>query len=148
MAVIGLALGLVVSVGALVSTSIAGPRGPVTEPIHSPMASVAPEVAQEMNGPKEKVKVAKKIKMHPPKKIGRYQLLGRGQGNGCLKWYGEPGQCLPMQSPAQAAMPTMKHPWTCPEVRELFPDGITVLKKDKLRLDKNGDGVACGPGDG
>jgi len=123
------------------------PGDPVTTPIATPPPTVNPEVAEEMNGPKGQVKMAGGIKMHAPKK-GFAGLAGNGQGNGCVKNYGQPGQCLPLLSPAQQAMPNMDHPWTCAEVRTLFPEGIAVRGKDSLRLDTNSDRIACGPGDG
>jgi hypothetical protein len=124
-----------------------GPGDPVTTPIATPPPTVNPDVAEEMNGPKGQVTMAGKIKMHAPQK-GLTKLAGNGEGNGCQKHYGSPGQCLPLLSPSQQAMPDMDHPWTCPEVRTLFPEGIAVRGKDSLRLDTNSDRIACGPGDG
>lgn len=144
-AIVGLGL---LGASGLVSASDAGRRATITEPIHPPRASVAPDVAAEMNGPPGRVQQATKVRMHHPRKLLRRDDIGRGQGNGCMKGYGKPGQCLPLQSPAQLAMPEMDHPWTCPEVRELFEGGIEVWDRDPLGLDTNGDGVACGPGDG
>ena len=42
----------------------------------------------------------------------------------------------------------MDHPWTCDQVRQLFPQGIKVRSRDTLGLDVDGDGTACGRGDG
>jgi hypothetical protein len=28
-----------------------------------------------------------------------------------------------------------------------FPDGVVVSGRDRFRLDRNGDGIACGTGD-
>jgi hypothetical protein len=121
---------------------------PVTTPIAPPHATVAPEVATKMNGKPAKVRMARGIKMHAPQK-GLTSLAGNGQGTGCVKDYGKPQQCLPLVSPAQASMPDMEMPWTCADVVQLFPKGIAVKKgKDTLKLDSNGDGVACGRGDG
>lgn len=120
---------------------------PVTTPIATPHETVAPGVAKEMNGKTSKVHMAGGIKMHKPQK-GLTGLAGNGAGNGCLKQYGEPGQCLPLVSPAQASMPDMNHPWTCADVIQLFPAGVTVNGKDTLHLDYNGDGIACNKGDG
>jgi hypothetical protein len=123
------------------------PSAPVvTKPVAPPKATVAPEVAQEMNGPRGRVTMADKIKMRAPASVDRHRLAGNGQGNGCVVGYGKVGQCLPLQSPAQVAMPDMDHPWTCPEVRELFPRGLAVAGKDTLGLDPDGDKVACGRG--
>jgi hypothetical protein len=141
------ALILVVGIN-MASQGAKGPGDePVTTPIADPHASVAPSVAAEMNGKMSKVKMAGKIKMHAPQK-GLTGLAGNGQGNGCLKGYGKPGQCLPLTSPAQDAMPDMEMPWTCADVVQLFPKGISVHGKDTLGLDANSDGVACGRGDG
>ena len=79
---------------------------------------------------------------------------------GCLREYGEDGQCLPAVPPSQnrhvqemkdagldpAAMP---HAWSCGEVRTYFKDGLSVRQPgvDPQRLDANRDGTACGPGD-
>jgi len=121
---------------------------PVTTPIATPRETVAADVAKEMNGKSGKVRMADKVKMHAPQK-GLTSLAGNGQGNGCVKDYGKPGQCLPLESPAQQEMPDMDHPWTCADVVQLFPQGIAVKKgKDTLGLDSNADGVACGRGDG
>lgn len=119
---------------------------PVTTPIAQPHASVAPGVAAEMNGKKSGVHLSGKVKMHTPAK-GLTNLSGKGQGNGCLKNYGQPGQCLPMISPAQQQMPDMSMPWTCADVRLLFPDGLSIHGKDTLNLDSNNNGTLCDAGD-
>lgn len=60
--------------------------------------------------------------------------------SGCLTDYGVPGaQCLP----AKAAGVKV----TCIDVLKVFPHGVAVVGKDRLALDRNGDGVACGHGD-
>jgi hypothetical protein len=143
-----LATTVVVLMGVTMSSQGApsGAEDPVTTPIAAPHASVAPGVGEEMNGESDKVHMAGKIHMHAAKPVPQ-SLTGNGQGNGCLKGYGEPGQCLPMLSPMQQAMPDMDHPWTCPDVRELFPDGISVHGQDTLGLDTNRDRTMCGPGD-
>jgi len=108
-----------------------------------PVATVAPDVASEMNGDPDKVDMAGGIPMHRAAP-GLEHLVGEGRGDGCLKGYGKPDQCLPLVSPAQQAMPDMNHPWTCADVRQLFPDGIIVAKgMDTLGLDPDGDGIAC-----
>lgn len=79
---------------------------------------------------------------------------------GCLKEYGDAGQCLSVVPPSLAEHvqqmknagldPTsMPHDWTCTEVRVYFPQGITVRQAgvDPQHLDHNGDGIACGVGD-
>lgn len=60
---------------------------------------------------------------------------------GCAVGYGRPGdQCLPARAPGDTAV-------TCAYVRTLFPVGIPVTGADRLRLDTDRDGVACGPRD-
>lgn len=69
---------------------------------------------------------------------------------GCVVGYGTGGECLPVTPPSHAAHTdhSMEMAWTCAEVRTLFKDGVSVSKgKDKLKLDSNKDGVACGTGD-
>lgn len=62
---------------------------------------------------------------------------------GCALDYGDPGQCLPARPPSASTTGA----WTCAEVRQLFPDGLSARDGDPLHLDPDGDGVACGPGD-
>ncbi|MFT4136216.1 hypothetical protein [Microbacterium sp.] len=79
---------------------------------------------------------------------------------GCHASYGDDGQCLPVIPPSMAAHAaqmlqagedplSMPHPWTCTEVVQLFPDGISVRAPDDDpdRLDGDGDGLACEPDD-
>jgi hypothetical protein len=71
---------------------------------------------------------------------------------GCERAYGDGGQCLPVVPPSQAEHVAAGHGkprWTCEEFRRYFPDGLVVVVTgvDPSRLDANGDGTACGPGD-
>lgn len=79
---------------------------------------------------------------------------------GCLKEYGDAGQCLPVVPPSLAEHlqqmksagldpASMPHNWTCAEVRAYFPHGIAVRQPgvDPEHLDTNRDGTACGAGD-
>lgn len=68
---------------------------------------------------------------------------------GCALGYGTHGACLPVVSPASARMGGMPMPWTCTEVRALFPSGIalTTPGTDPQALDSNNDGTACDAGD-
>ena len=79
---------------------------------------------------------------------------------GCVAEYGKDGQCLPLIPPSMARHAaemeragvdpaSMDHHWSCKELRGFFPDGIAVrvAGKDPQELDRNGDGLACGPGD-
>lgn len=83
-----------------------------------------------------------------------------GSPGGCLKAYGENGQCLPTVPPSEAVhvrdmiasgqdAASMQHPWTCEELQTIFADGIKVRVsgQDPQKLDRNDDGVACGLGD-
>jgi len=66
---------------------------------------------------------------------------------GCVLDYGDPGQCLPTRPPSSSTEASTASAWTCEDVRQLFPDGLTARAGDPLRLDGNGNGVACGTGD-
>lgn len=79
---------------------------------------------------------------------------------GCLKEYGENGQCVPVVPPslarhvqemrdAGADPEAMDHRWSCAELGKYFQDGVHVRQSgvDPQNLDANGDGTACGPGD-
>jgi hypothetical protein len=83
-----------------------------------------------------------------------------GDLGGCRTEYGEDGQCLTVVPPSLAEHAAdmraagldpaaMAHPWTCTEVRALFPDGIAVRAPgiDPLGLDADGDQLACDPDD-
>jgi len=129
------------------ASAVAAKPGPVRTPIAEQHAYVDPNIGQEMNGKPGKVTLASKVKMHKPGVVSK-DAVGNGNGTGCQKNYGDPGQCLPLFSQAQLDMPQMKHPWTCQDVRELFPQGISVTGKDTLGLDTNQDRTACGSGDG
>lgn len=93
----------------------------------------------------------------------RSQVISRAQGlaaaasvvtessrtAGCTKEYGAGRACLPLISPGGARMGGMQMDWTCAEVRSVLPNGIALSKagNDPQRLDRNHDGVGCGPGD-
>lgn len=83
-------------------------------------------------------------------------LSDASRSGGCTPGYGGNGECLPVVPPSHAshAGHDMAGAWTCAEVRTLLPDGIavqkpnaTARKKDRLGLDSNGDGIACGEAD-
>ncbi len=60
--------------------------------------------------------------------------------DGCDHHYGSPTQCVPVNFP----------PGThdrCQWLRQHGLGSIPVYKRDQLKLDTNGDGVACGGGD-
>ena len=148
----GAFLAVVAGAGTVGVMSASGAKGPVTTPTGPALATVAPEVADKMNNGKGRSDLAPGIMMKKARPWNDPNAVGKGRGNGCMKGYGDPGQCLPLVSPAQQRMPEMDHPWTCAEVRVLFPDGVEVRggptgKKDTLGLDTDSDGVACGPRD-
>src|SRR3712207_3118094 len=60
--------------------------------------------------------------------------------NGCANGYGEADQCLPARAPGNKDV-------TCAYVLKIFPQGVAVAGKDRLKLDSNGDGWACRDGD-
>ena len=69
------------------------------------------------------------------------EVLPDGLSNGCAAGYGDPGaQCLPSRAPGDK-------PLTCAYASKLFPKGIAVTGRDRLKLDTDGDGTACDPGD-
>lgn len=102
----------------------------------------------------------------PPKLRGKVppsQALEKGATGfgGCLREYGENGQCVPVVPPSMAShvqdmkkagldASAMKHHWTCTELRTYFRNGVAVRQPDvdPQELDTNGDGTACGTGDG
>lgn len=63
--------------------------------------------------------------------------------NGCAPGYGEPGQCLPLTFPAGVDGPAERCGWL--DERGWQPP--RVYGRDRLELDTNGDGLACGRGD-
>ena len=91
----------------------------------------------------------------PDSALGEAPNLG-----GCLPEYGAAGQCLPVIPPSFASHvqemvragidPSgMTHPWTCGEVRQFFPEGLSIrlAGTDPQGLDRNSDGIACGTAD-
>lgn len=61
--------------------------------------------------------------------------------SGCLRGYGEPGQCVPAYYPDTDGNPS---PVTCQDLRSTFPKGFKAAEGDPAGLDLNGDGTACG----
>jgi hypothetical protein len=66
---------------------------------------------------------------------------------GCAPGYGDGRSCLPVSPPSAAehAEHGMKVNWTCEELLTLFPEGIPLQVRgtDPLRLDEDGNGIAC-----
>jgi len=62
-------------------------------------------------------------------------------GDGCDHGYGEPNQCVPLQFPPGVA-------YGCAWLRAHGFGPLAVHGTDRLGLDPNRDGVACGTGDG
>lgn len=101
----------------------------------------------------------------PPAARGRVlpsEVLEGGASTlgGCLKEYGENGQCVPVVPPSLAQHVqdmkksggnpnAMEHRWSCTELRKYFQDGVAVRQGgiDPQNLDANGDGKACAAGD-
>lgn len=95
-------------------------------------------------------------------KVRPSQALEKGATGfgGCLRQYGENGQCVPQVPPSLANHvrdmkaagldpSAMEHRWSCTELRKYFRDGVAVRRTgvDPQKLDTNGDGRACGTGD-
>lgn len=130
---------------------------PVTAPVSTPRATNGPDAEDVGAGRK---KQATGVRMGKPGPADAARLKGRGNGAGCVRGYGRAGRCLPLVPPGHAGHrggPDPSQAWTCDRVRGLFPAGITVQGRgngdrgggpiDPLRLDADGDGTACGPGD-
>lgn len=101
----------------------------------------------------------------PPVPRGRVlptEVLEQGADSfgGCLKEYGDTGQCVPAVPPSLAEHlqemkklggnpDAMNHSWSCTELRTYFPNGVAVRQAgvDPQHLDTNADGRACGAGD-
>jgi hypothetical protein len=61
--------------------------------------------------------------------------------SGCAVGYGAAGaQCVPARRPGNL-------PLTCAYLVTQLPDGVTVTGRDRLHLDTNHDGLACGRSD-
>lgn len=76
-----------------------------------------------------------------PSAVLPHPSTSRHLASGCLIGYGAPGaQCLPVRAPGNK-------PVTCAYVVTLFPEGIAVTGKDRLRLDTDKDKIACDAGD-
>ena len=89
--------------------------------------------------PAAKVKLAK-VRRRPEDVLGDPKKRTR-LASGCLPGYGRPGaQCVPARGAGNKAL-------ACAYVVKLFPGGVAVTGKDTLKLDTNGDGLACGHGD-
>jgi hypothetical protein len=119
-------------------------------------AEVGPAAGAKRDGRDRSSGLTEQSAVDPAAVLGSKDLsLG-----GCLPQYGDDGQCLPAVPPSQSQHfqdmkaagldpGSMAHNWSCPEVREYFPKGLTVrqAKVDPQKLDTNDDGLACGPAD-
>lgn len=97
-------------------------------------------------------KQASGVTVGPQSAVTPEQLLSQGDRSGaCTIGYGRGMQCLPTTPPSagRMAMSVVEMPWTCAEVRTLFPAGLPLNQQgvDPAHLDRNGDGTACGAGD-
>lgn len=96
---------------------------------------------------------AAQITLQPAPRVDPTEVLpAHGLTNGCVAGYGGGTACLPQTPPSHAGHGSgadMSIYWTCAEARTLLPAGIAVdaTGGDRLGLDSNGDGIACGPGD-
>lgn len=114
------------------------------------------EVGQAAEARRERSRNLPKVgKVAPGAVLGATTSLG-----GCLREYGDAGQCLPSVPPSLAGHlqemkeagldpASMPHTWTCGEVRKYFKSGVPVRQAgvDPQKLDVNADGIACGSGD-
>jgi cytoskeletal protein RodZ len=70
---------------------------------------------------------------------------------GCTPGYGQGALCLQITPPSAVAMDmtVQEMPWTCTEVKTIFPNGLPLNVKgvDPAHLDGNKDGIACDTGD-
>jgi hypothetical protein len=128
-----------------VDTPAAAPR-PGGDPARQRQQSLAAAAAQP-NGigrrvakPARAVRGDRSRRVAPERIYAALEARGLNQA-GCFIDYGRPGdQCLPAHVAQGQTV-------TCTAVRAHFPDGIVVTRRDRFRLDRNGDGVACGRGD-
>lgn len=109
------------------------------DPANQPQTSLA-EAASRPHVMPGKGRGTKVTAPRPPRTvIGDPRRTGV-LSNGCATGYGDVGQCVPARAPGGKAM-------TCAILVGTFPDGIAVTGRDRLKLDTDGDKVACGPGD-
>lgn len=121
------------------------PRAGV-DPARQKQSSLAAAAAQPVGTgrragvPARGVRQGTIVRLPAEKVLGDPRRTGVISG-GCVLGYGTAGaQCLPARGPGNTAL-------TCAYVVTLFPVGIQVTGVDRLRLDSNRDGVACGPRD-
>lgn len=133
------ALGAALVVAA-VAPGLAGPArpGPAGQPAFSSLGQAA---SQEVGSARNKARPAAAVSGGRQKVDPKKVLPTDGPVSGCLKGYGHGGQCLPSRAPGN-------RPVTCAFVRTVMPKGVMVHGPDSLKLDRNGDGMACGAGDG
>lgn len=111
---------------------------------------VTPDAPRVNDGTK---KQAAGLTLRPADRVDPTEILPEhGLANGCATGYGRGVACLPQTPPSHAGHGSdedMSVYWTCAEARPLLPEGIAVDTPgaDRLGLDSNGDGIACGPGD-
>ncbi len=128
-----------------VDTPTAAPR-PGGDPAAQRQQSLATAAAQPKGAGRRVVKPARAIRGDRNRRVTSDRiyaaLKARGLNeSGCFVDYGRAGdQCLPAHVAQGQTV-------TCTAVRAHFPSGIVVARRDRFRLDRNGDGVACGAGD-
>ncbi len=160
---IPLAVLAIVATGVGVSVAAIGPGAPkptrfqqrlqaqVESPVGKPKSGLDParqdqtslaEAARSSNDGigRRGSKPARGVKLSKLKRSAK-DVLPSGPSNGCAAGYGLPGeQCLPSRAPNDKRL-------TCAYASKLFPKGIKVTGRDRLKLDSDGDGIACDPGD-
>ena len=148
-AALGVVLAGVATAGLLLvgDASLLSANGAALEP--PPGRGVRADAAGVNEGTKRQ---APGIVLRPVDPAGTGSVLGQyGADGGCTPGYGKGRACLPPTSPAaaQMGMTSDEHAWTCADVRMLLPQGIRLDQRgtDPLRLDADGDGVACSAGD-
>ena len=125
---------------AQVQDAVGAPRAG-SDPARQQQASLA-TVAGRRQGPGLRtstpaagVRTGRIVRQAPPAKTAGVTA------GGCAVGYGQPGvQCLPAHGPDSTTL-------TCAYVQTIFPAGLAVTGVDRLHLDTDRDGVACGPGD-
>jgi len=128
-----------------VDTPAAAPR-PGGDPASQRQQGLAAAAAQPNGAGRRVAKPARAVRGDRNRRVTSDRIFAalkaRGLSeSGCFIDYGRPGdQCLPAHVAQGQTV-------TCAAVRAHFPSGIAVTRRDRFRLDRNGDGVACGAGD-
>lgn len=127
-----------------VDNATGGPRSG-HDPAAMPQRSLAAAASAPNGVGTWDVKPARDVKggsvAHKPSQVLPHRRAEGVTSGGCLTAYGSPGrQCVPIRGPGNS-------PPSCAYLVRLFTDGVRVRSADPLGLDRNRDGIACGPGD-